>query len=398
MSVQIKSIDFDYDRAQLWGGLLPDPSIIMDIILQGTRELGVNGVTIPFADTVSDDEAYVLWSVFSPLPASILSYIFEDRTVAILAHDDFRALQDDFLISASPSMGASVTGDSFVIDRNLLLDPQRAEKAQIAVWYALGSLLALDLNDIENFDSHVFQAQFVRYVRGRTEGVSPDFREFFEALFDSEILGRTILRNLYAEKMGVDLPTTWQILSTHLPMTANVQAQFRPGFLTQIQEQGFTLNLGDIGMSIGMVNAKDRDRPESDHELRMLFYSRSANQWFSSHMSIGDWTPAVLLSWGLMATYQTPRPESSKQGRVLLGAGFDLGIHEESGLILHSFFGVPVFVTAQGIEDESWLPYWEAGIVRLGSNDSLFIGLSASASFLDSTTQYYGLVARYENF
>lgn len=410
MGTQITSINWSYDRQRLWGDLLPDPAIILEIISQATsHEIKVGGVAIPFTDTVSDDEAYALWGIFTAIPPSLLSYLFHNRKTSIIPHDEFMAMHDDFLAHASPSMGANFTGHNFVIDRDLLLNPNRADKANIAIWYAVGSFVARDLSDIEKFDDAVFQAQFVRYIRARVAphgsssfevtSVDPEARKFFDALFETENLSRNSIRDLYASIMGVELPPPWVLLDTHLTMSSSVQAMFRPGFLTQIQERGFTFNLsGDIGMSLGMVNAKDRDRPESNHELRLLFYSRTLNRIISSFLSVGSWHPAALLSAGLMATYQTQRAEASKQGRILLGAGFDLGLHEESGLIFHSFVGAPVFITAEGIEEDSWLPYWEAGIVRLGTTDKLFIGLSVSASLLDTSVQYYGMVVRYGNF
>lgn len=389
-------------RSKIYGDLLPDPAIIWEIVSEGTSELEIGGVTIPFADTISDEEAYVLWSIFSALPPPLLSYIFNDKSVAVLPHENFREMRDEFLAHASPSMGANFTEDSFVVDYNLLLDPERARKSNIAIWYALSAIVAQDLDDIEEFDSSRFQAQFVRYLRekaGETTEVDPEIREFFDVLFEAEFLNRSVIRDLYAEKMHVNLPRYQPVLDTHLPMTWSMPSVFRSNFLTQIQEQGFTLDLGNsVAMSLGMVNAKERERPESSHELRVLFYSRALNEIVSSFLSAGDWRPAALISAGIMATYQTQRPESSKYGRVFLGAGFDLGLDPQSGLILHSYFGVPVFVSSQGVEENSWLPYWEAGIVRLGSGDSLFIGLSASSSFIDSSSQYYGLVVRYENF
>ncbi len=399
------NIDFarwDELRNTILGDLLPDPTLILEIISGGVRELQIRGVQISFADSVSDDEAYTLWSVFSVFPPAILSYIFKDKSIVILPHEDFLHLQDEFLSNASPSMGANFTQHNFVIDNNLLHIEKRKEKLHIAIWYVISSIMAQQLSDITGFDSLRFQAQFVRYLRektGETAEVDTQMREFFDALFEAEFVNQNIIRSIYAEKMRVELPNYRRIMNTHLPMTWNMPSVFQPNFLNQIQEQGFTLDLGrSIALSLGMVNARQRDRPESSHELRLLFYSRWINNLLSSYLKVGDWQPAAMLSAGMSMSYQTQKPESSKVGRIFLGSGFDIGLEPQSGIILHSFLGVPIFVSSKGLNKQSWLPCWEVGIVSLRLSGSLFIGLSASSSFYDLTSQYYGLVLRYEGF
>ncbi len=323
-------------------------------------------------EAASPEQIRLIRQTLKVFPDPFLEAFVSGRSFHVVSREEFDRLPHTMEASFSAKMGIKISGMTWYL-REDTLSASSAHSFSSRLWYAMSALVANELEGEPEFDRLRFQANFVRYLRGRLgnalalpwipldfflKGVDPLYQIFFDLLAEAPDFSHGRLRELFREalvrsrsphklapsrrRMAAEALTPWSAQQAYAQLVAGEYSWHTGG--------------GNV-LQFSLQNAKDRTRPESSHRFSMHYYNDPLNELLGQ--GLGRLFPgtAVDVVWspGLVGSYDTATPNGVERETVLLGSLFDLNLKYDGWTMgLHSYLGLPVSLRER--EDDRWAP------------------------------------------